>query len=640
MVRAVAEHHRPGLLITPDMTTARQLEAELHFFAPRHLEIFLLPDWETLPYDLFSPSEEITARRIETLRRLPELECGICIVAADTLLQYVVPAAFVRNATFSLKSGDTLDLTAFRRQLSDNCYVASPQVVNPGEFAVRGSVIDFYPPPHPTNRQLPVRVDLLIDRIESLRLFDPDQQTSVRRVDSVVVQPAREFSLDEQSVMRFRQRFRAAIEHTDTRLYHDISNGIVPGGIEYYLPLFFDNMATLFDYLPDNAIVFSPYGMDEQIEAYWQLIWQRYKQAQLDQDRPLLPPEQLFLDKKDLSQAARRFDRVETQSFEDAAAKAKDGGTRLLPTVFVQSHSTRPLANLKRFIDNFGGRVLIAAHSPGYLEQITDLLHRADLSVHNVDDWHAFCEHTAPLCVCIGDVHNGVVFERMRLAVISDAQILGRKGGSEQRSRRRTPPADAIIHSLTDLTDGCPVVHEEHGVGRYRGLERLDVGGCPFEFLVMEYADGDKLYVPISSLHLLTRYTGGNSDTAPLHKLGEARWQRSKRKAAQKAFDVAAELLDTQARREVAPGTAFRVDEDEYRQFTEKFPYQETPDQQRAMQEILNDMERPRPMDRIVCGDVGFGKTELAMRATFNAVHNNHQVVVADSHHTAHLATL
>ena len=552
-MRAVEENHRPALLIAPDMTAAHRLETELRFFAQDQTEIFLLPDWETLPYDLFSPREEITAKRIETLRRLPESRNGICVVAADTLLQYVVPTEFICNSAFSLKAGETLDFDEFRRKLASSGYTHVSQVTTHGEYAVRGSVIDFYPPDNAANEGLPIRIDLFDEHIESLRLFDPGKQTSTRRIDAVLIQPAREFAFDEAAISEFRRRFRVAIDHTDTQLYHDVSEGIIPGGIEYYLPLFFDRMNTLLDYLPDDSVIFSFDGLSERVAEYWDLITQRYEQAQLDHNRPLLPPARLFLSEQELRQQLRRFAEVRLQSFEDMTGKARNGGTQLLPTLFVQTNVKQPLANFKNFLNGFDGRVLITARSPGYHEQLTEMLRKAGLHTHVVSGWNEFCTTTEPLCICLGNVHTGVRFERTSLALVSDSQILGRKNNPDHRSTRRTPDAGAIIHQLNDLTPDCPVVHEEHGVGRYRGLEHLDVGGNPFEFLVMEYLGGDKLYVPISSLHMVTRYTGGDSETAPWHKLGEDRWQKAKRKAAQKAFDVAAELLDTQARREAAP---------------------------------------------------------------------------------------
>ena len=624
VVSAVAEHNVPALLVAPDMTEAHRLEAELRFFSPDTAGIFLLPDWETLPYDLFSPREEITARRIDVLCRLPNLHRGICVAAVDTLLQYIVPPEFIRDALFPLKVGDTLDFDNFLRKLSDNGYSRTSQVTVRGEYAVRGSVIDFYPP---TSNQ-PVRVDLFDDRIESLRLFDPDKQTSVGRIESVLIRPAREFRIDEAGISSFRQRFRAEIEDTDTALYRDISDGVIPGGIEYYLPLFFNKMATLFDYLPRDMVIFLGDGITECAEAHWQLIRQRYEQARLDRGRPLLPPERLFLSTLEFERRVRGFRQVCIESFEDPAGRARDGGTRLLPTLFMQEHTKHPLANFRSFLDEFGERVLIAARSLGYREQLILMLRKAGVHAHAVGGWYDFCESSETVCICVGEISTGVEFECRRVALVSDAQILSRKGVSTRRSVRRTPDAGAVIHELGDLTLGCPVVHEDHGVGRYRGLEHLNIGGSPFEFLVMEYADGDKLYVPISSLNLLTRYVGGDSETAPWHKLGDDRWQKAKRRAAQRAFDVAAELLDTQARREIARSTACAVSGEEQFQFASAFSYEETPDQLKAIEEISADMSRSRPMERIVCGDVGFGKTELAMRAAFIAINSGCQVAV------------
>ena len=624
IARFAANNQSPVLLIAPDMRTARRFEAELLFFARDEVDIFLLPDWETLPYDLLSPGEEVTARRIDALRRLPTMRCGICITVIDVLLQYLVPTDFVRNADFSLAVGDRLDLEEFRRGLTDNCYLPVAQVTEHGEYAVRGCVIDVFP----SAGELPVRIDLLDDRIESLRLFSPENQISVRKIDHLTLQPAREFLLNETAVRGFRQRFRESIGDTDSRLYRDISNGVIPGGIEYYLPLFFTDMATLFDYVPKNGVIFAPAGLSKHTEKCRQLIEERYEQARTDDKRPLLAPERLFLDEETVVGRMREFANVTVQSFESDADDAYNGRTCLLPPVSMKKGSSRPLENLEGFVQDFSGRVLITAVSRGYLEQIRDMLGKNGLNAHVVDGWAEFRDSGKPLCVCIGDIHTGVEFTREKIAIVSDNQILGRQERTSEHPDARTPDASAIIHSLGDLAPGCPVVHEEHGVGRYRGLKHLDVGGNEFEFLILEYADEDKLYVPVSSLHLVTRYTGGDTETAPLHKLGDGQWKRTRKKAAQKAFDVAAEILDTQARRQTVRSAACTVDDREYREFTDTFPYEETRDQLKVMEEICADMARPRPMDRIVCGDVGFGKTEIAMRAAFIALQGNRQVVV------------
>ena len=624
IVRAAVDSRSPVLVVAPDMRAARQFEIELRFFARGEIDIFLLPDWEILPYDLLSPGEEVIARRIDALRRLPAMRSGICVTVVDVLLQYLAPTDFICNTGFSLAVGDQLDLEKFRRELADNCYLPVTQVTEHGEYAVRGCVVDVFPPAS----ELPVRIDLLDDQIESLRMFSPENQASIKKVGSVTFQPAREFLLNEATVKAFRRRFRESIDDTDSRLYHDISNGIIPGGIEYYLPLFFADMATLFDYVPPNVTIFTPAGLPEHIGKHWRLIRERYEQARMDEKRPLLNPKRLFLDGKMVADRMRKFGRVTLQSFESDSSDAYNGETCLLPPVSMKKGSSHPLENLERFLEGFSGRVLITALSRGYLEQIRDMLRKNGFNAQVVGGWSEFRGSDKPLCICIGDIHTGVEFTRERLAIVSDNQILGKQERRSERRTGRTPDATAIIHNLGDLAPGCPVVHEEHGVGRYRSLKHLGIGGNDFEFLVLEYADGDKLYVPVSSLHLVTRYTGGNAETAPLHKLGDGQWKKTRKKAAQKAFDVAAELLDAQARRQTVRNATCTVDDEDYREFVDAFPYEETRDQLKVMEEIRADMARPRPMDRIVCGDVGFGKTEIAMRAAFIALQNNQQVAV------------
>lgn len=624
IIHALGDSKLPALVVAPDMGAAYRFETEMRFFAQGRVEVFLLPDWETLPYDLLSPREEVIAKRVKILRRLPGMRNAVCVTTVDTLLQYIVPVEFTENNVFSLKVGDTLNREKFRRKLNENCYLQVPQVTEHGEYAVRGCVVDVYPPAS----KLPVRVDLSDDRIESLRLFSPTDQLSIQKLNSADLQPAREFLLNEATVRKFRQRFRELFDTTDTRLYHDISNGVVPGGVEYYLPLFFDRMATLFDYVPDDAVVFVPSGFPDYVRKYWQLVGERYEQAQLDRERPLLAPEHLFLDEDTVSRHMQQFRNVTLQSFQNDSSDAYNGGTHVLPPVSIHEDNRYSFTNFRHFLEDFGGRVLITARSRGYREQIRDIMRKNKLDIRVVDGWVEFCKSDIPLCICIGDIRSGSQFTRRGIAVISDGQILGKQSRTTRRRAHRPLDAAAIIRNLDDLALHSPVVHEEHGVGRYCGLRQLDVGGTSFECLVLEYAEGDKLYVPISSLHLVTRYIGGSPESAPLHKLGDKRWKKSKTKAAQKAFDVAAELLDTQARRKTVRNAACKVDDKTYLAFTSSFCYEETPDQLKVMKEICADMERCQPMDRIVCGDVGFGKTEIAMRTAFIALQNNQQVAV------------
>ncbi len=626
VVEAARRHCGPLLLVVADPGGADRLETELRVFGGE-LPVLTVPDWETLPYDVFSPHPDIVSRRLATLARLPELERGIVLVALADLMQRVAPRSYVGGNSLRLEVGKRLDLDAMRRRLEASGYQCVPQVLEHGDFAVRGSLLDLYPSGAPS----PYRIDLFDDEIESIRTFDPETQRSIDRVERVALLPAREFPLTEDSIRLFRQNYRARFEGDPrrSRIYRDISEGITPGGIEYYLPLFFPSTDTLFDYLPPSTLVVFEAEARDGPGAFWQELTARYEQRRHDVERPLLAPESLYLPPAELASACAAFPRVELQAFEapEPAATVVNHAAAAPPHLAVQPRAAQPAAALLEFLERFPGRVLFACESAGRRELLLAQLREWGLAPEPVGGWEEFLAATAELAITVAALERGVLLEEPALAVISEPQLFGERA-SQVRRRRRERDSDAIVRNLAELQPAAPVVHEEHGVGRYLGLQMLSVNEVETEFLALEYAGGDKLYVPVASLHLISRYTGAAPENAPLHKLGGEQWQRAKRRAAEQVRDVAAELLDIYARRAASGGHALALSPAEYGQFAAAFPFEETPDQLGAIESVADDLARDQPMDRVVCGDVGFGKTEVAMRAAFLAVNAGRQVAI------------
>ncbi|MGD8430297.1 MAG: transcription-repair coupling factor, partial [Ectothiorhodospiraceae bacterium] len=627
---ASAALSHPGLtvVITATSQLAYHLESELRFFAGPDATLQIMPDWETLPYDVFSPHQDIVSQRLRTLHALPRAASGILIVPASTLIQRLAPPAYLEGNTLMLGVGDRLDLDGMRERLERAGYRCVSEVMEHGEFAVRGSILDLFP----MGSEQPFRIDLFDDEVDSIRVFDPDNQRSRDRVERIELLPAREFPTDEAAVSRFRQNYRAAFEGDPTAslIYREVSDGHLPNGIEYYLPLFFEETATLFDYLPDDTLAVRVGAVDQQLTADWEQIAERYEQRRHDRERPLLAPERLFL-RPDSVRAELNGIRQIVVAEGDAPGKAQDAtfATETLPDLRMDPQAATPLSRVKEFVGNYPGRILFLAETAGRRETLLERLEGIAVRPRQASGWQGFLNDDVGLAIAIAPVESGMLLHDPELAVIPETALFAER--AQQRRRRRETgerDPDAIIRDLTDLHLGAPVVHEDHGVGRYRGLQALTVDGVSTEFLTLEYAGGDKLYVPVSSLHLVSRYTGMDSDAAPLHRLGSEHWDRAKRKAAERARDVAAELLDIYARRAAKQGHAYHYPEDEYLRFAEQFPFEETPDQQNAIDAVLQDLRSDQPMDRVVCGDVGFGKTEVAMRAAFVGVQEGHQVAV------------
>ncbi len=630
VARAAQAHAGPLLLVARDNHGAHQAVADLQTLLgdDAALPVVPFPDWETLPYDQFSPHPDIISQRLAALHRLPALARGIVVVPVQTLLQRLAPLSYIVGGSFDLEVGQRLDMDAEKRRLESAGYRNVPQVMDPGDFAVRGGLLDVYP----MGAGAPLRIELLDEDIDSIREFDPESQRSLDKVGAVKMLPGREVPMDEASLAKVLATLRERFD-VDTRrspLYQDLKAGVPPSGIEYFLPLFFNTTATLFDYLPEGFLTVLAPGVGEAADAFWTQTRSRYEQRRHDIERPLLPPEEIYQSPDGLREQFNRQPRVEVWPADHPRiAEAQALGDQPLPPLPVAAKDAPAGQALKSFLDHYPGRVLVAADSPGRREALLEVLQAADLRPPVVPGLPAFLADDAPrLAITVAPLDDGFALSEPALAVLTERQLFPERAGQARRTRRAGREPEAIIRDLGELTEGAPIVHEDHGVGRYRGLIAMDVGGMPGEFLEIEYAKGDRLYVPVAQLHLISRYSGASPETAPLHSLGGEQWAKAKRKAAEKVRDVAAELLEIQARRQARAGLALDIDRAMYEPFAAGFPFEETPDQLAAIEATLRDLQSSQPMDRVVCGDVGFGKTEVAVRAAFAAASGGKQVAV------------
>ena len=620
------QHGGLTVVVTENTQQAERLQAECAFFSGRELVLLEFPDWEILPYDNFSPHQDIISRRLTTLTELPVADNAILVIPVTTLLHRLVPATYIRGMSLSLHVGEQLQLERMRRDLEASGYLCVESVYEHGEFAVRGSILDIFP----MGGMQPVRIELFDEDIESLRYFDPETQLSRETIASVNLLPGKEFPLTEQGITTFRQNFRERFD-IDVRkcpLYEDISRGVAVAGIEYYLPLFFDSLSSLFDYLPAKTTFFTVGQVADAADLFWHDIRLRYEDRRVDPERPLLPPGELFLPTAQLFAAIGGYPQVNLQAVSGTGDQARLP-VKPMPSLDVEHRRENPLHKLQAFIDGLNATpVLFCADSPGRREALTDLLAGAGIRLSQVDSWQAFLDTRPPLAITVAPLESGLWLADPDLALVTENQLFEDHVSQPRRRGKFTDNTDFIIKSLTELHIDAPVVHIDHGIGRYKGLQTFEVEGQLTEFLVLEYADAAKLYVPVSSLHLINRYSGADADHAPLSRLGSDQWEKAKRKAAEKVIDVAAELLDVYARREAQKGMKFTVPEDDYRLFVKDFPFEETVDQEETINAVLADLQREQAMDRLVCGDVGFGKTEVALRAAFIAVSNHTQVVI------------
>ncbi|WP_374431312.1 transcription-repair coupling factor [Ideonella dechloratans] len=620
----VAEGQVLGI-VTAEPGDAQRLAEEMAFFAPG-LRVAVFPDWETLPYDTFSPHQDLISERLATLWRIHSGTVDVVLLPATTALTRLAPPSFLAGTTFQFKQKTKLDEAALKSQLTLAGYSHVSQVVSPGEYAVRGGLIDLFPMGSP----VPYRVDLFDNEIDSIRTFDPDSQRSLYPVPEVQLLPGREFPMDETARQRFRERWREKLEGdpTKSRIYKDIAQGIATAGIEYYLPLFFDETATIFDYLGPQANLVLHGEVDEALQRFWTDTRERHRFLQHDPERPILPPEAIYLKVEEF------FSRTGAHATLALRGSEPVDWARPLPDVSVSRGATEPLAALEKHLDSTPHRVLLMGESEGRRESLLELLRDHKIQVPTVETLADFLAGDEKVAITAAPLTAGFFWHEpeAQLAVqfITESELFASAPGTRRRRKQeQTSNVDALIKDLSELKLGDPVVHSAHGIGRYQGLVSIDTGlEGPSEFLHLEYADKATLYVPVSQLHLISRYTGVSAEEAPLHKLGSQQWDKARRKAAEQVRDAAAELLNIYALRAAREGMAHRFSPHDYEAFAASFGFEETPDQQAAIHAVIQDMISPRPMDRLVCGDVGFGKTEVALRAAFVAVHAGKQVAL------------
>jgi transcription-repair coupling factor (superfamily II helicase) len=619
----------PIIVIAQSAREAESLSEEVRFFGGPNLAVHVFADLETLPYDAFSAHPDITSARLATLAELPRARHGVWLVAVDTLLQRLAPRSYIEAYSLKIHVNETLDLDALRAQLTLAGYAAVTQVVAHGEFAVRGSLLDVFP----MGSESPFRIDMLDREVDSIRRFDPDTQRSLDKLDRIHLLPARETPLNPDAVREFRRRYRLRFtgDLSEQVIYRDVSSGVAPGGIEFFLPLFFERTSHLFEYLPPHSVLVDVNDATDAVEGLWTGIVERHEQLRHDRHRPILDPAEVYLTAAEFLDACAAWPRVQLHTFEwppETAGPMQNFPSTAPAAVRIDARAEQPAAQLVSHIEASRARILLAAESAGRRELILDLLRGRGVDAKVFDGFASFLASGLKLGITVSPAAAGLTLDSPPLEILTESQLFGDRAGQERRRRKAERDPAKILKELTDLRIGAPVVHETYGVGRYVGLQTMDVAGYTGEFLVLEYADGDKLYVPVQALHLVSRYTGAPAETAPLHKLGGDQWLRARRKAAQRIRDVAVELLDLYSRRAARQGSRMLAGEAEYRAFQAGFPFEETADQAAAIEQVIADLKSDKPMDRVICGDVGFGKTEVALRAAFIAVQAGKQVAV------------
>lgn len=620
----VEQHKGSVVLITADMQQAFRFSSEIQQFTDKN--VTTLPDWETLPYDSFSPHQDIVSSRLLQLYRLPQMTSGVMVLPVNTLMQKVCPHSFLIGHALVMTKGQHVSRDKLRSELERAGYRSVDQVMEHGEFATRGALLDLFP----MGSDIPYRLDFFDDEIDSIRTFDIDSQRTLLEVENINLLPAHEFPTDKAAIELFRSQWREKfdVRREPEHIYQQVSKKVLPSGIEYWQPLFFNEpLPSLFSYLPDNSLLLTAGDIDQAAERFWLDVNQRFESRKVDPMRPLLTPKTLWLRVDELFSEFKHWPRVQlSQEKITKKSGSLNFNYQLLPELTVQHQNKSPLDKLRQFVENFDGSVIFSVETEGRRETLQDLLSRIKYRPQFIKSTDEINERG--LYLMIGATEHGFIDENNKLAFICETDLLGERVQRRRQDSRRTINTETLIRNLAELREGQPVVHLEHGVGRYLGLTTLEAGGIKAEYLILTYAGGDKLYVPVSSLHLISRYSGGAEENAPLHKLGGDTWSRARQKAAEKVRDVAAELLDIYAHREAKPGFAFKQDREQYRLFNEAFPYEPTNDQLNAINAVLSDMCQANAMDRLVCGDVGFGKTEVAMRAAFLSVMNNKQVAI------------
>ena len=622
----VQQQSRLFIVIARNNQHLGQLESELEFYG---IKPTIFPDWEILPYDRLSPHQDIVSERLAILSNMPKT--GVLLLSASTLAQRVAPTSWILGEHFDIHVGQKFDLEQQKKKLIQAGYHLVDTVYDPGEFAVRGSIMDIYA----SGQEAPIRIDLFDDEIESLKFFDSETQRTTQSLQQFTVLPAQEFPLKEGRAT-FRDRYAEFFPTANPKknpIYQDVMDGIVSPGIEFYLPLFFSaeamqGQSSLISYLPKNGIVITDKALEESLSQFWQDVVRRYEDRRHNVDQPIMPPESLFFQTNQVLEQLNQFARIiAAQTSFDQKAGVLNLDTQLPPRLPVDPKREKPFHEVKKYIDQANHPVLLVAESAGRRESLKDALRPSLGDIPTVENFDSFIKSLYAIAITNAPLERGLVLTD-RVSIISENQLYEHRVVQRRRKRQQEVSEEFLIRSLTELTMGAPVVHIDYGVGRYAGLVTLSIDDQDHEFLQLDYADAAKVYVPVTNLHLISRYSGGDPDLAPLHKLGTDAWNKAKRKALEQIHDVAAELLHIQARRSSKPGISFEIDQSLYMQFASGFAYEETPDQANAIEATLHDMQQAKPMDRLVCGDVGFGKTEVAMRAAFVAVQNNRQVAI------------
>ncbi|MBO1926695.1 transcription-repair coupling factor [Thiomicrorhabdus sp. 6S2-11] len=635
-ISQLQQQHPFCVVLASDSQKANQLQQQIEFFsAAQKTPILTFPEWETLPYDQFSPHQDLVSERLKTLYKLPNSQQGILVIPASLLAQKLIPQEYLAKFTFLFKAGDNLNPEQLIEQLSVSGYQRVSTVMEHGDYAVRGGIIDLFP----MGSKKPFRLDLFDDEIESIRSFDPETQLTIDTIDSVELLPAKEFNLSREGIDLFKQNFRQYFGENahQSQLYKQVSSAEAVGGLEYYLPFFHQQTATLYDYLPENTVFIDFDDMESAIERNLKDYQERYQIAQHNSDYPVIQPQDLLISESAVMAGMKDYHRISIEAEDQKSSKLSHQFKRhTLPNLAIDSNSDYPLANLNSFLDIEQHPVVFCAESTGRRETLMTVLSKhlnqkqaaKPVICQNwaeVSEWVNSAKKSQA-AILVGPIEQSIWLQE--LCLITEADIFGQTVLQRRRRKSRHQDFDSAISNLVELDEGSPIVHIDHGVGRYLGLETMDIRGTSHEFLKIEYAKQAMLYVPVSSLHLVSRYTGATPETAPLHQLGSDKWDKAKQKAAQKAHDVAAELLDIYAQRAARKGLAFETDEEAYARFAASFPFEETPDQFIAIESVIADMKSDKPMDRLVCGDVGFGKTEVAMRAAFIAAHAGKQVAM------------
>ena len=622
---AAAQYSGLTMVIANNNSECQRITEELKYFFDG--EVFNLPDWETLPYDYFSPHQDIISERLSTLAKLPQSKHAVLVIPALSVQLRLPPLDYILGHSFTLNTGQTLDIESLKKTLISAGYQSVDSVYDHGEFSMRGAILDIFP----MGSDQPFRIDLFDNEIDTIRWFNPETQRSTESTQSIELLPAKEVPLDSNGIRCFKQRWFDFFDcdPKESPLYLDVTKQIAPGGIEYYLPLFFDETATLFDYLPDNCQLIFNEKLEKSIEQSWKDIEHRYEDRRHDIRHPVLAPKEIYLNQNETFAHFKNYPRIRQTAEAITEQKGKYNFTQPdQPNIQVDHKLDKPLAKLEAFLMESSQPIVFSVESSGRRESLLELLNRIDVTPHIIDSWQDLKLTDFEFAITEAPLEDTFFSEKINTWIISENALFGERIRQRRRQKEEKDQSENVIRNLTELTPGAAVVHMEHGVGRYIGMETIELDGDATEFVMLKYADDAKLYVPVSSLHLISRYSGADTDMAPMHKLGTEKWSAQRKKALEKIRDTAAELLEVYAKREAKPGHSYEFPRDDYEIFASDFPFEETVDQKTAINAVITDMMKARPMDRLVCGDVGFGKTEVALRAAFLAVQGGKQVAV------------